>query len=296
MKGERNPPERTFEDPDGNKVVLLPPPNTHWKLVQKKIDAMYRRGIMYLAKSQKGNESGIRKIVDGKEIPVDYVPSFYFDDDKTIDSNWTDITGYSADWGFVTENSEPLLNRAISSSSKGTTNLVMDFFSGSGTTIAVSQKSKNRWIGVEMGDQFHKVILPRMKKVLNGEQKGVSKELKWQGGGFFKYFALEQYEEALTKVKYEDKSSLPAQDIYHQYLFLKDLKLADDVVKLDEKSKSIKVDLTKLHPAIDIPETLSHLTGKFIKQVKKDEVVFTDGTSIDLTNIDYKIVKPLIWW
>ena len=296
MKGERNPPERTFEDPDGNKVVLLPPPNTHWKLVQKKIDAMYRRGIMYLAKSQKGNESGIRKIVDGKEIPVDYVPSFYFDDDKTIDSNWTDITGYSADWGFVTENSEPLLNRAISSSSKGTTNLVMDFFSGSGTTIAVSQKSKNRWIGVEMGDQFHKVILPRMKKVLNGEQKGVSKELKWQGGGFFKYFALEQYEEALTKVKYEDKSSLPAQDIYHQYLFLKDLKLADDVIKLDEKSKSIKVDLTKLHPAIDIPETLSHLTGKFIKQIKKDEVVFTDGTSIDLTNIDYKIVKPLIWW
>jgi len=51
-----------------------------------------------------------------------------------------------------------------------------------------------------------------------------------------------------------------------------------------------------LHPAIDIPETLSHLTGKFIKQIKKDEVVFTDGTSIDLTNIDYKIVKPLIWW
>jgi adenine-specific DNA-methyltransferase len=118
----------------------------------------------------------------------------------------------------------------------------------------------------------------------------------------FKYFGkeevyiLEQYEETLSKIKYEDKGALPTQDIYHQYLFLKDLKLADDVVKLDEKSKSIKVDLTKLHPAIDIPETLSHLTGKFIKQIKKDEVVFTDGTSIDLTNIDYKIVKPLIWW
>lgn len=296
MKGERNPPERTFIDPDGNTVVLLPPPNTHWKLVQKKIDDMYRRGIIYLAKSQKGNNSGIRKIVDGKEIPVDYVPSFYFDDDKTIDSNWTDITGYSADWGFVTENAEPLLNRVISSSSKGTTNLVMDFFLGSGTTIAVSQKSKNKWIGIEMGEHFYKVILPRMKQVLNGEQKGVSKELNWQGGGFFKYYALEQYEETLSKVKYSDKNPVPTQDIYHQYLFLKDLKLSEAVLHLDEAGENVQVDLTKLHAKIDIPETLSHLLGKFIRQIRKDEVIFTDGTSIDLRKVDYKVIKPLIWW
>jgi hypothetical protein len=67
-------------------------------------------------------------------------------------------------------------------------------------------------------------------------------------------------------------------------------------LKLDEESKQIKVDLTKLHEQIDIPETLSHLTGKFIKQILKDKVIFTDGSEIDLNNIDYKIVKPLIWW
>ena len=146
-----------------------------------------------------------------------------------------------------------------------------------------------------MGEQFYSVILPRMKKVLSGEQKGVSKELKWQGGGFFKYFSLEQYEEALRKAKYEDKGALP-KDIYHQYLFFKDLKLADEVVELDDESKSIKVDLTKLHNKIDIPETLSFLTGKFIKQILKDKVVFTDDSEIEYANIDYKIVKPLIWW
>lgn len=173
----------------------------------------------------------------------------------------------------------------------------MDYFLGSGTTTATAHKLRKKYIGIEQGSQYYEYALPRMKKVLAGIQEGISKELKqFKGGGFFKYFALEQYEEALTRIKYEDKGTLPSQDIYHQYLFLKDLKLADDVVKLDEKSKSIKVDLTKLHPAIDIPETLSHLTGKFIKQIKKNEVVFTDGTSIDLTNIDYKIVKPLIWW
>ena len=205
------------------------------------------------------------------------------------------ISGSSEYLQFQTQKSEGLLSRVIlNSSDKG--DLVIDYFTGSATTISTAHKLERKWLGVEMGEHFYNVDLPRLKNVLFGTKMGITEKAEWKGGGFFKYFELEQYSESLSKIKYEDKSSLPTQDIYHQYLFLKDLKLADDVVKLDEKSKSIKVDLTKLHPSIDIPETLSHLTGKFIKQIKKDEVVFTDGTSIDLTNIDYKIVKPLIWW
>lgn len=180
---------------------------------------------------------------------------------------------------------------------------VMDYFGGSGTTaqsvIELNKKDdgNRKYIIAEMGDHFFSVIIPRIKKVCFADKWKDGKALNANGySHFFKYYSLEQYEETLSNIQYEDKGALPTQDIYHQYLFLKDLKLADDVVKLDEKSKSIKVDLTKLHPAIDIPETLSHLTGKFIKQIKENEVVFTDGTSIDLTNIDYKIVKPLIWW
>ena len=205
------------------------------------------------------------------------------------------ISGSSEYLQFQTQKSEGLLSRIIlNSSDKG--GLVIDYFTGSATTISTAHKLERKWLGIEMGEHFYNVDLPRLKNVLFGTKMGITEQAEWKGGGFFKYFELEQYSESLSKIKYEDKSSLPAQDIYQQYLFLKDLKLADDVVTLDEKSKSIKVDLTKLHPAIDIPETLSHLTGKFIKQIKKNEVVFTDGTSIDLTNIDYKIVKPLIWW
>lgn len=205
------------------------------------------------------------------------------------------ISGSSEYLQFQTQKSEGLLSRVIlNSSNKG--DLVIDYFTGSATTISTAHKLERKWLGIEMGDHFYNVDLPRLKNVLFGTKMGMTEKVEWKGGGFFKYFELEQYSETLSQIKYEDKSSLPTQDIYHQYLFLKDLKLADDVVKLDEKSRSIKVDLTKLHPAIDIPETLSHLTGKFIKQIKKDAVVFTDGTSIDLTNIDYKIVKPLIWW
>jgi adenine specific DNA methylase Mod len=240
MKGERKPPERVFIDPAGNKVTLLPPPNSHWKLKQNKIDEMYRKGIMYLAKSQKGENSGILKIVNGKKVPVDYVPSFYFDDDKTIDSNWTDITGYSADWNFVTENSEPLLHRAISSSSKGQTSLILDFFLGSGTTTAVAHKLGRKWLGVEMGEHFYTVVLPRMKRVLAYDKSGISKEVKdYKGGGFFKYYELEQYEEALSKCKYSDGDlfSVEGRSDYEQYVFMKDEKLLD----------SIELDLSLIH-------------------------------------------------
>ena len=84
---------------------------------------------------------------------------------ETLGSNWTDISGYSPTWDFTTENSEPLLQRVIESTTdKG--NIVFDFFLGSGTTMATAHKLRRKWLGVEMGEHFYSVILPRMKKVL----------------------------------------------------------------------------------------------------------------------------------
>ena len=181
--------------------------------------------------------------------------------------------------------------------------ICLDYFAGSGTTAhAIIEQNRNdgikrKFLLVELGDHFNTTIIPRLKKISFTNKW---KDGKAQDGGkgysnFFKYYELEQYEETLRKAKYEDKDALP-KDIYHQYLFFKDLKLANEVAKLDDKSRSIKIDLTKLHDKIDIPETLSFLTGKFIKRIFKDKVVFTDGSEIEYANIDYKIVKPLIWW
>ncbi len=181
--------------------------------------------------------------------------------------------------------------------------LILDYFGGSGTTaeavISLNKKDKGqrKYLLCEMGAHFHSVIVPRLKKVSFTDNWKEGKAQAGQGySHFFKYYALEQYEETLSKVKYADKNPVPTQDIYHQYLFLKDLKLSEAVLHLDETGDNMQVDLTQLHAKIDIPETLSHLLGKFIKQIRKDEVVFTDGTSIDLRKIDYKVIKPLIWW
>lgn len=165
MKGERNPPERVFLDPQGNKVTLLPPPNTHWKFIQPKIDVMYQKGVMYLAKSQKGLSSGIVKVEkNGKKIPVDYVPSFRFDDDKTIDANWTDISGYDQLTGYPTENSEPLLERIIKTATKEG-DIVLDFFGGSGTTAAVAEKLNRKWITCDIGKLAFYTIQKRLLNI-----------------------------------------------------------------------------------------------------------------------------------
>lgn len=187
----------------------------------------------------------------------------------------------------------------ISSNNKS---IILDYFPGSGTTahaileLNKKEKSKRKFLLTELGDHFYTTIIPRLKKIAFANEFENGKPIDEIGVSLmFKYYELEQYEETLRNAKYEDKGALP-KDIYYQYLFFKDLKLADEVVKLDDESRSIKIDLTKLHSKIDIPETLSFLTGKFIKQIFKDKVVFTDGSEIEYDNIDYKIVKPLIWW
>ena len=69
--------------------------------------------------------------------------------------------------------------------------LVLDSFAGSGTTGAVAHKMGRRWIMVELGEHCQTHIVPRLKKVIDGEdQGGISKAVNWQGGGSFRYFRL----------------------------------------------------------------------------------------------------------
>jgi len=215
-----------------------------------------------------------------------------------LTDDWTGFYGYSFNWNFPTENSEILLKRVIESTSNEDS-LVMDFFLGSGTTTAVAHKLKRKWLGVEMGEHFYDVILPRMKKVLFYDKRGISKEKDVKekyntqnAGGFFKYYELEQYEDTLRKVKYEDSGLFnnPYEHPYNQYVFMRDSKMLE-VLEIDYKNNKVKVDLSKLYENIDITETLSNLCGKWIKKISPNYVEFEDGEKIDIKNLDYRIIK-----
>ncbi len=184
------------------------------------------------------------------------------------------------------------------------TSIILDFFAGSGTTAhAVMKLNKEdggnrKFILVEMAEYFDTVIIPRIKKL--------SYSLNWRNGQpqdtdgtgvFFKYYELEQYEETLANCKYEDGDlfNSPSKTPYQEYVFMKDEKMLK-ALEIDYENNKVKVDLDKLYLNIDIAETLSNLIGKWIKKINENEVEFEDGTKIDTKDLDYKLIKPLIWW
>ena len=91
---------------------------------------------------------------------------------------------------FATPKPEKLIHRILTLATNPG-DLVLDSFLGSGTTAAVAHKMGRRWIGIEMGDHIYSHCLPRLKKVIDCEDAGgITKSVKWQGGGGFKFYEL----------------------------------------------------------------------------------------------------------
>ena len=91
---------------------------------------------------------------------------------------------------FQTPKPERLLQRILTIATNPG-DLVLDSFAGSGTTGAVAQKMSRRWIMIELGEHCHTHIIPRLTKVINGEDPGgITEAENWQGGGGFRYYKL----------------------------------------------------------------------------------------------------------
>jgi len=91
---------------------------------------------------------------------------------------------------FPTPKPERLLERILTISTNPG-DLVLDSFAGSGTTGAVAHKMGRRWIMIELGEHCHTHVIPRLKKVIDAEDKGgITEAVSWQGGGGFRYYSL----------------------------------------------------------------------------------------------------------
>lgn len=87
------------------------------------------------------------------------------------------------------QKSEKLLQRIISASTEQG-DIVLDFFMGTATTQAVAHKMNRQYIGIEQLDYIEDTSVPRLKKVIDGDQSGISKDVNWHGGGSFIYAEL----------------------------------------------------------------------------------------------------------
>ncbi|WP_120907382.1 site-specific DNA-methyltransferase [Helicobacter pylori] len=178
----------------------------------------------------------------------------------------------------LTQKPEKLLERIIKASSNENS-IVLDFFAGSGTTCAVAHKMKRKYIGIEMGEHFDSVILPRLKKVIGGFKSGAAKE--FNGGGVVKVYELESYEEILRKIKYEDNDKPLAYD--EQY---------SDLVECKNESYTLNVEaLEKM--GVDIKETLENLHGVGV-EFFNEKVVKFKGNDKEV-EILKALKEALIW-
>ena len=133
--------------------------------------------------------------------------------------------------------------------------LVMDFFAGSGTTLAVAHKMKRQWIGIEQMDYVESITKERLKKVIQGEQGGVSKALGWQGGGEFIYAELMPlnalYKEKIKNAKDENALSKIYNDL-EKFAFL-DYRVDLQEMLKDKEFKDLSLESKKavLFQALD---------------------------------------------
>ncbi|MGL2739067.1 DNA methyltransferase [Helicobacter pylori] len=95
------------------------------------------------------------------------------------------------DENFKGQKPESLIQRILEVSTNEN-DLVLDFFAGSGTTCAVAHKMKRRYIGIEQMDYIETITKERLKKVIEGEQGGISKKCGFKGGGSFVYAELKE--------------------------------------------------------------------------------------------------------
>ena len=165
--------------------------------------------LIYLVKPDNDIKIDLKENNFGKITNRRGVKNYYFNDGKNIlkvlflgknlhkyiGDLWLDIStiNINKEGGMQVfsngQKPEKLIERVIQISTNPN-DLVLDFFAGSGTTPAVAHKMNRRWIAIEQMNYIQDLPEARLKKVIAGEQGGISKSVKWQGGGSFVYFEL----------------------------------------------------------------------------------------------------------
>jgi len=129
--------------------------------------------------------------------------------------------------------------------------IVLDFFGGSGTTGAVAYKMNRQYILIEQMDYIHDLPEARLKKVIEGEQGGISKSVNWQGGGDFIYFELakwnEKAKEKILACRSLEELEKFFDEMYERYFLNYNLKIKEfqEKVLKEDNFKNLSLDEQK---------------------------------------------------
>lgn len=199
----------------------FPPEGRHWATLEPEFHRLRAEGRFWFGQDGDGVPRLIRYLSEIEGL----VPSTWWPHEEVghNDEAKKEIHAiFGKENAFDTPKPERLLYRVLHVATNPG-DIVLDSFAGSGTTGAVAHKMGRRWIMVELGEHCHTHIIPRLKKVINGEDTGgITESAGWQGGGGFRYYRL--------------APSLLQQDRFGQWVINKDYNpemLAAAVAKLE---------------------------------------------------------------
>jgi adenine-specific DNA-methyltransferase len=228
--------------------IDLPPNGRCWAFSKESFERFVRSGKIVFKKEITDNERGFIYKRYKKELKdlfnllnsLDGVNNKYMNQVATKEKN--KLTNSE----FEYPKPEDFLKLIIQSSTQPN-DIVLDYHLGSGTTAAVAHKMGRQYIGVEQMDYIETIACERLRKVIHGEQGGISKSVNWQGGGDFIYFELAEWNET-AKEKILECESLEKlekffDEMYERYFLNYNLKIKEFKEKVLKEDNFRKLSL-----------------------------------------------------
>ncbi|MCT4577500.1 site-specific DNA-methyltransferase [Donghicola sp.] len=182
-------PNQMYEIVAPSGKVHKPPAGSCWKVVKAEYERLLADDRIYFGKNGDAVPSRKQFLKDIEGI----APWTWWPHDEAGHTDEAKREVYelfgAEEANKLTPKPERLLERILHVATKPG-DIVLDFFAGSGTTASVAFKLGRKWIAVEQLDYIRNLPASRLKKVIEGEQGGISKAVEWQGGGSFVYAEL----------------------------------------------------------------------------------------------------------
>ena len=242
--------------PSGRKV--MPPKGYSWRLSKERFAEFVADNRIWFGEDG-NNVPAIKRFLSEVKQGLTSLTIWKYTEVGHTQDAMKEVKAINSISVFATPKPERLIERVLTlGSNKG--DLVLDFHLGSGTTAAVAHKMGRRYIGVEQMDYIQDITVERLKKVLEGEQGGISKAQNWHGGGSFVYCELKEDANTLittiqnaTEDTIESvKAAIYADERIVPYLTKQELADADkdfENLDLEEKKQALikLVDKNKLY-------------------------------------------------
>ena len=229
----------TIKTPTGKEI------KDEWRFKEERFYELLNDNRIVFPKNGEGKPR-YKLFLEEKQIEGVIVNSWWDDLETNQDAN-RDLTKLFESNVFSYPKSEDLLRRIIEIATDKN-DLILDYHLGSGTTCSVAHKMCRRYIGIEQMDYIETVPVERLKKVIEGEQTGISKMVAWNGGGSFVYCELlEDAATLIDRIRLGDdesinniKSLIYSDDRIISYILKEELLAIDNnfnSLNLEEKKK-----------------------------------------------------------